>query len=266
MNDTPIEYADYTWNPFTGCLGGCEYCSARRIAKGRCKSTYLANTNLPGHDEPHHKAHHDDPFYPRFWESRLRDRGLFSETPRRIFVCNMSDLFGIGIPTAWTDRVVDQVRIHRQHTFLFLTKQPQKLPKAPAYFPKNAWVGVTATDATMAYDAMTELSKVTATVKYISFEPLLEAMNGGECEGKRLDGLADAGIGWVIIGAQTKPDLNPDAAWVGEVVEAADAAGIPVFLKKNLWECLYTDAFYIEAFWATETATLRQEFPRLDDR
>lgn len=32
MNKTKIEWADSTWNPVTGCLHGCEYCYARRIA------------------------------------------------------------------------------------------------------------------------------------------------------------------------------------------------------------------------------------------
>lgn len=32
-NKTKIDWADATWNPVTGCLHGCEYCYARRIAK-----------------------------------------------------------------------------------------------------------------------------------------------------------------------------------------------------------------------------------------
>ena len=32
MNKTKIEWCDSTWNPVTGCLHGCEYCYARKIA------------------------------------------------------------------------------------------------------------------------------------------------------------------------------------------------------------------------------------------
>lgn len=32
-NKTKIDWADATWNPVTGCLHGCEYCYARRIAE-----------------------------------------------------------------------------------------------------------------------------------------------------------------------------------------------------------------------------------------
>lgn len=30
---TKIDWCDATWNPVTGCLHGCEYCYARRIAE-----------------------------------------------------------------------------------------------------------------------------------------------------------------------------------------------------------------------------------------
>lgn len=53
MNKTSIEWAKnpdgtqgYTWNPVTGCLNGCEYCYARKLANGRLKSRYLANSGI----------------------------------------------------------------------------------------------------------------------------------------------------------------------------------------------------------------------------
>ena len=33
MNRTKIEWADYTWNPVTGCLRGCPYCYAKKQLK-----------------------------------------------------------------------------------------------------------------------------------------------------------------------------------------------------------------------------------------
>ena len=50
MNRTTIEWVKnpdgtqgYTWNPITGCLNGCPYCYARKLANGRLKQRYLAN-------------------------------------------------------------------------------------------------------------------------------------------------------------------------------------------------------------------------------
>ena len=30
---TKIDWCDATWNPVTGCMHGCEYCYARKIAE-----------------------------------------------------------------------------------------------------------------------------------------------------------------------------------------------------------------------------------------
>ncbi|KKK91159.1 hypothetical protein LCGC14_2715740, partial [marine sediment metagenome] len=53
MNKTKIEWVKnpdgtqgYTWNPITGCLNGCDYCYARRLANTRLKERYLANPKV----------------------------------------------------------------------------------------------------------------------------------------------------------------------------------------------------------------------------
>lgn len=33
MNNTKIDWATRSWNPVTGCLHGCPYCYARKIAE-----------------------------------------------------------------------------------------------------------------------------------------------------------------------------------------------------------------------------------------
>ncbi len=87
MNKTQIEWAlnpdgtqGYTWNPITGCLNGCEYCYARRLANTRLRERYLANRNIPSpKDVPfeyrigREMLVGNDPFYPRFWEDRIRE-------------------------------------------------------------------------------------------------------------------------------------------------------------------------------------------------
>ena len=46
--------------------------------------------------------------------------------------------------------------------------------------------------------------------------------------------LGEAGINWVIIGAQTSPKKLPEWEWVEEIINACDKANIPAFLKNNL--------------------------------
>ena len=73
--------------------------------------------------------------------------------------------------------------------------------------------------------------------------------------------LDDAGIKWVIIGAQTKPYKPPKIEWVQEITEACDKAGIKVFLKNNL-KPLLLDRPDIPYWVNRGFGRLRQELPK----
>ena len=264
MNKTNIEWAlnpdgtpGHTWNPITGCLNGCEYCYARRLANTRLKERYL------GHGELYMKGLVDlDPFYPRFWEDKLYHP--WGGKPKGIFPCDMSDLFGIGIPQEWTEKVLNLCRLHEQNRYYLLTKQPQNLIKFSP-FPDNCWVGVSATSHEQWKEAGKGLRQIEASVKYFSFEPLLHRVGVSFYD-------FDDDIKWVIIGAQTKPYKPPDVRWVQEIIVACREAGIPYFLKENLRKCLPIEApFYRmpgyriqrEGFsYITDKPVLTQEMPK----
>jgi protein gp37 len=244
----PVQASSYdygwTWNPITGCLnhvnglcrGGNFPCYAYGLAKGRCQQRYL------GHGELYMKGLVDlDPFYPRFWPERLKAiRPVYHKLNRwgeaecgaslkGIFVCDMSDLFGIGVPETWTKQVLDVIRNNGQDRFYLLTKQPQNLVKFPP--PDNCWVGVTATNQPLLTVATDYLGIIEASVKFLSFEPLLGNPGSSDTIWQELK---LGGVSWVIIGAQTKPVVYPRVEWVKEIVEACDKAGVKVFLKDNL--------------------------------
>ena len=233
MNKTKIKWVKnpdgtqgYTWNPISGCLnhnnglckGGGFPCYACKLANTRLKGLYLGNNYARYPAEKH-----NDPFYPRFWEERLYHP--WGGKPKGIFVCDMSDLFGIGIPEEWTRKVLDLAKLHTENRYYLLTKQPQNLIKFSP-FPENCWVGVTATNSEMFQRAGIYLGRIKVKIKYISFEPLLERVD--------FYGLPIQGLNWLIIGAQTNPYKPPLKIWVDEITEAAKKAGIPYFLKDNL--------------------------------
>lgn len=260
MNRTNIEWVKnpdgtqgYTWNPITGCLKGCEYCWARGLACGRLRSRMMAND--PGPEGM------DDPFYPRFWPERLYHP--WNGQPKGIFPVSMGDLFGIGIPAEWTYKVLNLCRLHGQNRYYLLTKQPQELAKWSP-FPDNCWVGVSVTNGGADLAAALEaLQAVKAAVKYISFEPLLGAVN--ICPYPLHWWLKVSGINWLIIGAQTKPYIAPKVEWVREIVKAADKAGIPVFLKESLNDIAPLNGSH-EPFLRYGPAgelRLRQEMPKV---
>jgi len=267
----------YTWNPITGCLnhvnglckGGGFPCYAYRLANGRLKQRYLANENIPpavpatNLTSPiYSSVAQVDPFYPRFWEERLTEPRSYS-IRKGIFVCDMGELFGDWIPDKWTQAVMRMIQERYEHRFYLLTKQPQNLIKFSPFLD-NCWVGVTATNYDMFVDACGYLCSIKAKggakVTFVSLEPLLSWDDTDQfCQ----FWLQHGGIDWLIIGACTgslpemvslcdrypfgdlavmrygnKFTAQPKIEWVQEIVEAADKAGVKVFLKDNLWPLL----------------------------
>lgn len=227
---------------------------------------YLANKHcVPVLEPPMHyipsPKNHGNPFYPRFWEERL-EQPYKVKKPVGIFLDDMGDWMADCWSRGQTEAELQMMRDNPQHRIYTLTKRAQNLIKFSP-FPENCWVGVTATTQKAYAEAISHLIKVKAQVKFISFEPLLDAvMPSGfivDEDGTMHDWaiLRIAGINWIIIGACTGtlpemvslcdryPDLavmrygnkltaQPRIEWVKEIVEAADKAGIPVFLKDNL--------------------------------
>jgi len=146
LNNTTIEWTDFTWNPLTGCLNNCSYCYARRLANGRLKKRYLENDLVLSSTDS------TDPFSPRFWSDRLDDpkrvpkhfrsrNPYLPEGSAMVFTVDMGELFGPWVPKEWVNKILEVTRQYPQHVFQFLTKFPQTLKNFN--FPSNAWVGTT---------------------------------------------------------------------------------------------------------------------------
>lgn len=204
MNRTRIEWCDYTWNPVTGCLHGCVYCYARKMAR----RFYPPEVG----------------FKPHLWRERLQEPELLKK-PARIFTCSMADLCGEWVPEEWINAVLETVRNCPRHTFIFLTKNPKRLKEFNPW-PGNAWVGATAT-VQEEYEKMTpHLSVVEAAVRFISFEPLLGPIS------LRLD---PGHLSWAVIGAMTGPKaVKPELGWIERLIDRCKLLDIPVFAKANL--------------------------------
>ena len=126
MEKTKIDWADSTWNPVTGCLHGCEYCYAKRIARRfgdkAAEGVTIRNQYIKLKDEPYPYG-----FDPTFHRYRL-DRPKIWTKARNIFVCSMADLFGEWVPDEWINTVFAACLEAPQHNYLFLTKNPGQYP------------------------------------------------------------------------------------------------------------------------------------------
>ncbi len=261
LSPTGIEYGDYAWNFASGCGNNSE---------GRCNSGGFNCWAYP--ITQRFTDRYPNGFNPTIYPEALLSP-LYLKKPSRILCAFMGDLFwdcpefdpNRIIPTGRYDgnnpcavilreEIWSVINQCPQHTFLFLTKQPQNLIKWSP-FPDNCQVGVTITHSDSFLSSIKYLYDVEATTKFISFEPFLW-WSGYFSVQTLADTLRNYGIKWVIIGSQTKPYKPPEISWVREIVEACDKAGVKVYLKNNLTGIIDTSMD-----WAFNKSGYRQELP-----
>jgi protein gp37 len=224
MNKTAIEWCDYSWNPVTGCKHNCLYCYAKKIAE-----RFRGSKAWPQGFDPM--------FHPeRLKEPRKLGTQHYNAFPRgsTIFVCSMADLFGDWVPDEWINAVMEAAKATPRHTYIFLTKNPERYLMIPGdHIQPNFWFGTTITDARDAGERLHWLKRLPNANTFISFEPLLG-------DPGRLD---LTGIKQVIIGAQTNPEIFPRVPAVWNVLDAAEKEQAKIFCKDSLptWAKTYRD-------------------------
>jgi len=303
MNKTSIEWTHrpetggaqggFTWNPIrarnkeTGKVGtfcthaspGCSNCYAEAI--GKRFGTGLA-FNVPNLEKVEF-----------FIDEKILEEPLKRKKPATIFVGDMFDLFHEAIALQGEEdddpltgpsvaRVFDVIMRCPQHTFQLLTKRAANMklfmecadnaeyrsdyPGVP-FPPPNVWLGVSVESQKYADERIPLLLQTPAAVRFLSVEPMLEAVSihlpEKFCNHPSMDGvrgtvptlwqcsLCDGyvlhedhptkpgfvrevpGIDWVICGGESGPGARPfNLAWAESLQAQCKAAGVPFFMKQ----------------------------------
>lgn len=206
-----IEWTESTWNPVTGCTKispGCKNCYAERMAK-----------RLEAMGQPNYANAFSLTVHPH-----VVDAPLSWKTPQVIFVNSMSDLFHKDVPLAFIQKVFDVMKRAHWHQFQILTKRSGRLLQLDSSlaWAGNIWMGVSV-ETERYQHRIDDLRQTSATVKFLSLEPLLGA----------LPALDLTGIDWVIVGGESGPRARPmDEEWVIEIRDQCVDQGVPFFFKQ----------------------------------
>ena len=209
--ETKIEWTEKVWNPSIGCTKiseGCKNCYAESFAK-RLQSMRMED--------------YKDGFKFKILPHRLNDP-LKIKKPQKFFVNSMSDLFHDDMPDEYLNQIFDVINQTPQHTYQILTKRVENM-----YIycqnhnvPQNVWLGVTVENSKYSY-RIDFLKKINATIKFISFEPLIDSAG-------KID-LTD--IDWVIVGGESGYNGRPmKPEWVNEIYLQCQEKNIPFFFKQ----------------------------------
>lgn len=240
---TKIDWCDATWNPVTGCLHGCEYCYARRIAERfsteqKYKRPYEPVLPVPTRRVRTKPEPYPYGFKPTFHRYKL-DEPQRWKNPRNIFVCSMADLFGEWVPDEWIAEVFRACEAAPQHRYLFLTKNPKRfksLRESGIKLPKGCWIGTSVSKDKEEYDQYTGRTRYisdnwdTDANWFVSVEPILERMSRNSIENL-------TAMNWVIVGAETgnrKEKIVPQKEWIEEIADECKRCRVPIFMKESL--------------------------------
>lgn len=261
--NTRIEWADHSFNPWTGCTKispGCDHC----YAEGWAKRSGHVEWGAHGSRRRTSVATWGQPLK---WNAAAAKSG----TRARVFCASLSDVFDNhrSIQDKWRTDLWRLIWDTPHLDWLLLTKRPQNIAgmlpdgyDAPAWGEgwQNVWLGTTAENQTEADRRIPQLLACPAAMRFISAEPLLGLVDLHRWMGVHHhpdNNLSDPetaaaiatvikaardqfraehgrhGIDWVICGGESGPKARPmHPDWARSLRDQCQAAGVAFLFKQ----------------------------------
>ena len=224
MAVTQIEWTDATWNPVAGCSimsAGCTNCYAMNMAKrleAMGVEKYKGLTRKSGKRTIWNGVVYEDHKsldIPKKWKKS-----------RKIFVNSMSDLFHPNVSEDFVAKVWDVMGEASRHHYQILTKRPDRMAEILARICpiplNNVWLG-TSVEGQDVVHRIDELKKVPATIRFISFEPLIDSV--GDVDLSEID--------WAIVGGESGKDARPiKEYWIDDIHRSCRLYETAFFFKQ----------------------------------
>lgn len=245
--NSKIGWTDHTWNIWIGCAKvseGCKFCYAETFAKRYFPGTWGAKANRIITKTTWRN--------PRKWNKKA----LIAGRRERVFINSLSDFFeDLPILEETREQAWKVIRECAGLDFLIVTKRPENismfLPRDWGNGYQNVWIGTTVENQEMAKLRIPILMKVPAKVRFISAEPLLEAIDIREgalhcysvptkiIMGRPAEhadpGPEFIGLDWVIVGGESgfKKDARAfNVSWAQRILEHCQKSKTAFFMKQ----------------------------------
>lgn len=160
-------------------------------------------------------------------------------------VCFMGDLWHEQVHTHFICEVFSVINKTPEHTYLILTKRPERQRDFFQWYGtypargntrawSNVWLGVTVCNQPEADRDIAILLETPAAYRFVSYEPALEAIDFRNGCGGWEDWLfQDPGLDLIIAGCESGPGRRPAPHdWFRSVTDQCKDAGVPLYLKQ----------------------------------
>lgn len=233
--NSKIEWTTHTFNPWRGCTkisDGCKNCYAEALSRRN-----PATLGIWGDNGTRVVASES------YWKQPLkwnRDAATTGERPR-VFCASLADVFEDRPDLIESrDRLFQLIDRTPYLDWLLLTKRPQNIERLwpwgwydDQFTWPNVWLGTTAENQEQADRRIPELLKIPARVRFLSCEPLLEAVD------LRAHWLNPSWSSlvvkpeWVIAGGESGSNARPmQAVWAQGLRDQCVAADVPFLFKQ----------------------------------
>lgn len=247
MNKTKIGWTDYTSNPIrarnreTGKQG--HFCE--RVSPG-CARCYASSWNMGpyGAGVDFLPANRDRV---EFWlnETELQEWSKPKYRGAKVFVCDMTDMFGEWVPDDWLDRIFEAMYAAPETVFQVLTKRPERMRdyvqshEGIGWPLANCWLGVSAENQHWADGRIPVLLDTPAVVRFVSYEPSLGPVDFWPAVSERAASLVSGihigrpKLDWIICGGESGPNRRRfDLNWARSARDQCAAAGVSFYFKQ----------------------------------
>lgn len=255
--NTKIEWAHHTFNPWIGCTKvspACDHCYAEADFDKRRHVVQWGAGQARKHTAPSTWAQ------PLRWNAEAERLGV----RYRVFCASLADVFDNEVPPEWRVELFRLIA-HTPHLdWLLLTKRIgnvvamaekamlgalQRCARDPLMLPANVWLGVSITSQAEADRDIPKLLAVPAATRFLSMEPLLGPVELGLCDCDhgsvpapqntggltcpKCNGTGGCLVDWVIVGGESGPNARPmHPDWARDLRNQCLAVGVPFLFKQ----------------------------------
>lgn len=253
--NTLIEWADHTFNPWIGCTKvspGCDHCYAEawqaRFA-GRDGVTRWGTGAERGRTTP---ANWRKPLQ---WNARAAEFAAQHGRRQRVFCASLADVFDNAVPPSWRADLFSLIKQTPDLDWLLLTKRIGNVRQmmvdvaaslswlhkpVSCHIPANVWLGATVVNQAEADRDVPKLLGTPAAVRFLSIEPMLGPIDLADAgavwtdmNGQIGDAYGLYGVDWIICGGESGPKARPmHPDWARGLRDQCLQSGTPFLFKQ----------------------------------